>query len=339
MRDDGPRADPPTGELTLEMLTESHPDLLSRLTCSQFAGLQAGNLSWAFFAPLSARCVLVPAFVLLAVSPLSLHGQTPQQPSFEVASVKANTSGVPQTGGRLAGASFSMINETLWRLIGEAYGDGQALPRHQIVGGPGWMDTDRFDVDAVASAPLDRRTAALMLRHLLAERFKLAAHTEQRESPVLALRRARRDGALGEELRRADVDCAALAPAETPPAVSSGEQPCTMQFGFGRLSANGLTIHELATVGLSRATGRPVIDETNLAGPFRWSLTWTPDHLPRRALGTPPDQPVTVNGQSVDPNGPSLFTAIEEQLGLKLESSKGSVDVLVIDHVERPTPD
>ena len=112
-----------------------------------------------------------------------------------------------------------------------------------------------------------------------------------------------------------------------------------MQFGFGRLIGDGLTIHELATVALSRATGRPVIDETNLRGPFRWALTWTPDNLPQRAPGTPPDQPLTVNGQSVDPNGPSLFTAIEEQLGLKLESSKGPVDVLVIDHVERPTPD
>jgi uncharacterized protein (TIGR03435 family) len=178
-----------------------------------------------------------------------------------------------------------------------------------------------------------------MLRHLLAERFKLATHTEQRVVPVLALRRARRDGALGPELRHAEVDCAApRAGAETPPG-SSGDRPCVLQFGFGRLIGNGLTIHELATVGLSRATARPVIDETNLTGPFRWSLTWTPDNLPQRAPGTPGDQPLTVNGQLVDPNGPSLFTAIEEQLGLKLESSKGPVDVLVIDHVERPTPD
>jgi len=112
-----------------------------------------------------------------------------------------------------------------------------------------------------------------------------------------------------------------------------------MQFGFGRLSADGFTTNDLATVALSRVAGRIVVDQTGLRGPFQWTLAWTPDNLPPRAPGTPPDQPLTVNGISIDPNGPSLFTAIEEQLGLKLESTKGPVEVLVIDHVDRPTPD
>ena len=110
-----------------------------------------------------------------------------------------------------------------------------------------------------------------------------------------------------------------------------------MGFGFGRLTANGMTITQLATMGLSRYAGRTVIDHTGLSGPFDWTLVWTPDNLPQRAPGTPADQPVTVNGFAIDPNGPSLFTALQEQLGLKLESTKGPVDVLVIDHVEHPT--
>ena len=90
-------------------------------------------------------------------------------------------------------------------------------------------------------------------------------------------------------------------------------------------------------MGLARYAGRTVIDHTGLSGPFDWTLVWTPDNLPQRAPGTPADQPVTVNGFAIDPNGPSLFTALQEQLGLKLESTKGPVDVLVIDRVEHPT--
>jgi uncharacterized protein (TIGR03435 family) len=272
---------------------------------------------------------------------IRLQAQPPGQkpPTFEVASVKTNASGSGGTGGRLAGASFAMTNETLWRLIGEAYADPQALPRFHIIGGPNWIDADRFDVEGVAAKPLDRPQAELMLRTLLAERFKLTVHTETRQLPVLALRRARRDGAFGPQLRRSDVDCAALRAAKTTPPPSSDGPRCVMQFGFGRSSADGLTITELATVGLSRIAGRNVIDETGLRGPFQWTLAWTPDNLPPRAPGTPADQPVTVNGIAIDPNGPSLFTAVEEQLGLKLEPTKGPVDVLVIDHVERPTPD
>jgi uncharacterized protein (TIGR03435 family) len=288
------------------------------------------------------RLRAIVLFVMTAVSaswPSPLNARAQAEAKFEVASVKQNNSGDPRTGGRLAGASFSMINEPLWRLIGEAYGDPQALPRDRIIGGPSWIDTDRFDIDAVSSAPLDRSRADLMLRHLLAERFKLAAHAETREMPVFALRFARRDGALGPQLRRADVDCKALGATGTLVPPSPNGRACVMQFGFGRSAANGLTIHELATVALSRAVGRPVIDQTGLSGPFEWSLAWTPDNLPSRAPGTPPDQPVTVNGIAIDPNGPSLLTAIEEQLGLKLESARGAVDVVVIDHAEKPTSD
>jgi len=266
----------------------------------------------------------------------AVRAQPPATPTFEAASVKANTSGDGRTGGVLVGGRFSMTNETLWRLVGEAYATSEALARFQIVGGPDWINTDRFDVEAVAQSPLAREQARLMLRALLSERFKLAAHTERRDLPVYALVAARTDGKLGPQLRRSTTDCAA--PADRPqPQAPNQPAPCVMGFGFGRLAANGLTISQLATVGLSRAVGRIVVDRTNLTGPFDWTLVWTPDNLPPRAPGTPADQPLLVNGIAIDPNGPPLFTALQEQLGLKLEPTRGPVEVLVIDRVEHPT--
>jgi uncharacterized protein (TIGR03435 family) len=265
--------------------------------------------------------------------------QSPAGPSFEVASVKANKSGDARTDGILVGGRFSMLNETLWRLIGEAYAAPQALPRSRIIGGPSWIETDRFDIEGVSQGPLTRDQARLMLRALLAERFKLAIHTETRQLPVFELVLARTDGRLGSDLRRSGVDCVALRTGggPPPPPAPNQTQPCVMGFGFGRLTARGMTIAELATLGVSRAAGRPTIDRTGLVGAFDWTLIWTPDNLPPRAPGTPPDQPLVVNGLTIDPNGPPLSTALQEQLGLKLQSAVGPVDALVIDRAERPT--
>ena len=90
---------------------------------------------------------------------------------------------------------------------------------------------------------------------------------------------------------------------------------------------------------LSPSVNRVVMDRTGLTGNFDLDLQWTPERLPQPAPGTPADQPIRVNGTDIDPNGPSIFTALQEQLGLKLDSTKGPVDVLVIDHVEQPGPD
>ena len=93
------------------------------------------------------------------------------------------------------------------------------------------------------------------------------------------------------------------------------------------------------TNAIGRFVGRTVVDRSGLTGVYDLDLKWTPENLPQRAPGTAPDQPININGISIDPNGPSIFTALQEQLGLKLESMKGPVDVLVIDHIEKPTPD
>jgi uncharacterized protein (TIGR03435 family) len=268
----------------------------------------------------------------------TLRAQTAAEPSkppaFEVASVKPNTSGdgrvlmMPQPGGRL-----SLVNVPLKLMIRNAY----RLQDFQIVGGPDWMSTARYDVVAKAgTGNPSQEELQLMLRSLLADRFKLTAHPDKREMPTYAMVLARNDGRLGKELKKSDADCAGpvTAPAAPPP---PGQMPrCGFVLGFGNLKARGSTLAALAS-SLSTFAGRIVVDQTGLPGGFDVDLTWTPDNLPRPQGGG--DQPVTVNGTAIDPNGPSLFTALQEQLGLKLESAKGPVEVLVIDRAEKPAED
>ncbi len=162
-----------------------------------------------------------------------------------------------------------------------------------------------------------------MLQNLLADRFKLILHREARELPTYNLVKARSDGKLGEHLRPSKIDCAALVAAgRLPPAPEPGQdRPCVMMFGQSLVRANGLTINALATGQLSRYVNRKVVDQTNLEGPFQWSVEWASDSAP------------------ADVAEISIFTALQEQLGLKLEPTRGSVDVVVIDSVQSPTRD
>jgi uncharacterized protein (TIGR03435 family) len=155
--------------------------------------------------------------------------------------------------------------------------------------------------------------------------------------PFYAVTFAGVDKTAGPGLRASSINCEAMrgrgrgGPAPGPPGPAERPQ-CGMRMAPGQIAAGGISIAQLVLV-LSQSVQRSVIDRTALAGTFDVDLTWTPDRLP---LGPPPPG---VQPPSIDPNGPSLFTAIQEQLGLKLESDRGPVDVLVIDHVERATPD
>ena len=289
------------------------------------------------------RLLLVPMLVA------GLWAQTPPSgdaPSFEVASVKPNTSGdgFMRIGG--PPGRFNATNVPLRQLIQMAY---QIQP-FQLEGGPGWIGTDRFDIVAKASGDVPLQTAPgvpgpiqLMMRTLLADRFKLAVHHEAKEQTIYALVLARADGQLGPQLKKSATDCAALAAARgrsgpPPPLPAPGVRPqCGMMMRPGGMSAGGMPIAQLVA-SLSGNVQRIVVDRTGLTGTFDIDLTWTPDQMPQRAPGSG-DGPIQFNGVSIDPNGPSLFTAIQEQLGLKLESTKGPVDVLVIDRAEKPTED
>jgi uncharacterized protein (TIGR03435 family) len=231
-------------------------------------------------------------------------------------------------------------------LISIAYG----IQRFQLVGAPTWANSDRFDINAVAedvpiqpTPPGTENRMQLLLRSLLKDRFKLVMHNETREMPLSYLVMAREDRKLGERLRPSSVDCAALFAARAkeggpprpidPP--KPGEIPqCGMMGGFGRIAAGSVSMTNLATM-LGGLLNRPVRDRTNLTGNFELQVEYTPDQMPQ----LPPGATLPPGLTLPSPDGPSLNTALEEQLGLKLEAARGPVDVLVIDSISPPEPD
>jgi uncharacterized protein (TIGR03435 family) len=269
--------------------------------------------------------------LLLIAAPALLHGQAPSEQkslAFEVASVKLNNSGTTKSRGGPTRGHF-IQSGTLRQLIQAAYRRG-GFEQRQISGGPNWIDIDHYDIDATVDGSLsvaalylpDGKGSAglayLMLRTLLADRFKLVVHTETRQLPIYALTVVRRDNTLGAQLHKSDVDCDAVL-AETartgrpaPPRAQGQMPPCSTQTARGHIAANALSISQLAEM-LSQFADRETHDQTHLGGNFDVTLDWN-DEV-------------------------SIFTALQEQLGLKLEPSRGPVDVLVIDRVERPTPD
>jgi len=194
-----------------------------------------------------------------------------------------------------------MTNSTLKRLIMGAYGVGQ----NEIVGGPDWLDQDKFDIQAKADPSTDAETLMKMQQALLADRFKLAIRRENKVIPVYVLGIAKN----GPKLEKSG-------PGES----SSGN-------GQGHLEGRNITLAGLAW-RLGRKLDRPVVDRTGLPGEFNYKLEWTPEEeLAKRAA-----QP----GAAL-PDRPSIFVAIQQQLGLKLEPQKAPVEILVIDHAEKPT--
>lgn len=176
-----------------------------------------------------------------------------------------------------------------------------------------------------------------MLRALLSERFALTTHRETRTLPVYALVRASENGQLGPELRRSSLDCEAATPGQPrqPPPTSDPARPtCGMRIGPGQMVVGGTPVSQLTTV-LSQFVQRLVIDRTELRGPFDLHLSWTPERL----LPPGPPPPGAPPLPPVDPNGPSIFAALQEQLGLKLEPQQAPLEVVVIDRVEQPAAD
>ena len=276
--------------------------------------------------------------VLLVVTALA---QTPERlPNFEVASVKKNMSGDSRASMRTQpGGRFTATNARLKGLIAEAF--EMAIPPSlidsRILGGPDWIGTERYDIVAKSSTEFQpspdgpSRELLLMMRSILEERFKLVTHREKRELPVYELVVARADGKLGPGLHESDVDCEAIGAAmragTLPPRQPNDPPPCRLMGGPARTIAGGATMRQLAA-NLSVRQERLVFDKTGLTGRFAFSLAWTPDQIPTEA--PPPGIP------PIDPNGPSLFTALQEQLGLKLQPAKAPVEVLVIDRIEHP---
>jgi bla regulator protein BlaR1 len=275
------------------------------------------------------RVVLLATFVIGGfVARLAGQVQPVQQlPAFEVASVKPDKTG--GVGGHFGfgGEQFSATNVLLKDLIALAY---QLRPDDErIISLPDWAGSERFEIVAKAPAgtvltapnlflPSGKpATVALMVRGLLAERFHLQIHADKRNMSGYLLVMAHPDRTLGRNLVR----CSTL----------SDSRSCGVRGPGIQLAGVGISMGQLANF-LSMTLQQPVVDRTELEGGYNVTL----DYSPRGFFGPfgPP-----LSGDITSDGGPSLFTALEEQLGLKLQSTKEPVDVLVIDHVERPTPD
>ncbi len=238
------------------------------------------------------------------------------------------------------GGGFMATNATLRQLLGSAFNERPFGRAMDIIGAPDWIDSARFDIVAKAAENhvIDPdgtpRRSWLMVRSLLMDRFKLKAHRESRDAPIYALVLARPDGRLGSKLRKSDVDCRAVLEEMSKgrkPTIEPGKgPPCSIGTPPDRLVTSAITLSPFADV-LSSRVGRAVVDRTGLTGGYNAELEFTED----RSLAN------VHSGAVSNPAGgaPSIFTALQEQLGLKLESTRGPVDVLVVDHVERPTED
>jgi bla regulator protein blaR1 len=251
--------------------------------------------------PLVLACWLAPQPVAFAQSQSS-------RPKFEVASVKASDPQDPRTFMVTPpnGSRFSTTGASLKFLIGIAYEKAPA----QVSGGPSWLDTDRFEIDARPDTAVPglegyKRTK-LMLQSLLEERFKLAVHTETRQESVYELVLTKTGSKLKE--------------------VSFGVPRQEMRRGELLVTSTRLSF---VTPIFSTLVQRPVIDKTGLAGVYDFTLKFRPE--PNAAGAAAPDAPPLA-----DPEAPGIFTAIQEQLGLRLESAKGPVEILVVDHAEKP---
>jgi uncharacterized protein (TIGR03435 family) len=281
-----------------------------------------------------------PGLRLFAQQPAP-PAQPAAAPAFEVASVKPNRTATALPRFEAAPGRYSWTAFTVKSLIDVAF-QRNAFDHREAIGGPDWIDKDRFDLVVQASAGAVMSDpdgfpgpVFAMVRSVLAERFGLVAHNEVRERPVYALGVARTDRRLGDGLTRTESDCQEAVrrmTAPTPGARPPGPPPCSFGGGPGRIQGNIVSLAMLANI-LGRTVGRPVIDRTGVEGYFNVTLEYAPEAgivgpLPP---GVPPQEPPPAR------DAPSLFTAVQEQLGLKLDSTRAPVDILVIDRLSQPT--
>jgi len=309
--------------------------------------------------------ILISTLALSAII-VVLNAQDPAPVPY-VASVKRNAGGF---GGqiRIMPGNISVNGMPVRLLIRQAFGQ---LQDFQLIGGPDWINSDRFDIEAKpeGGGPMTPQVLQSVFKQILEDRFALKVHKETRELPIYALVLARSDGRLGPNLKPASEECSTRmasrgrgpAPDARGGAVRVGGPPpdgrggpgraggpggppgppdwdappvCGQRGGgFGRMRAGGATIADFAAM-ISGTAQRVVIDKTGLSGYYDIALTYTPagDQLPQ---GPPP--PGAPAPPPIDPDGPTFFTAIQEQLGLKLDNQRGPVEVVVIDSINPPT--
>jgi uncharacterized protein (TIGR03435 family) len=237
------------------------------------------------------------------------RSQDADGPAFKVASVKPNKTG--RRGGQLNTdpGRLTITNVSLRTCIKAAYG----LQNYQLSGGTAWIEDEHYDIDAKAENPVGDDQLTLMLRRLLADRFKMEFHRESKEMQGFALL----VGKNGPKLREVEL----------------------AHKGWARNEVGGIEGHETSMAHLAeilaQRLGHPVVDLTGIKGVFDLKLSWTPD--PAIFKNPAEDKESPAVDSISDPSGPSIFSALQEQLGLRLEARKVAVEIIVIDHVERPS--
>jgi uncharacterized protein (TIGR03435 family) len=259
--------------------------------------------------------------------------QDDKKPQFEVASIKP---AAPDARGmyiRTApGGRVNVTNMTLKEMIVLSY----RIQPFQISGGPAWLDSVHYDISAKPENAPKPGEVPLMLQALLADRFQLVVRRETKEMPVYALVLARKDGKLGPKLIEAkEGGCETPDPTKPPTPREPGAAPphfCGQQMMSPRsLTTVASPIANIIPM-LARMLGRTVVDKTGLTGKYDVNVEWAPDEAQMAAM--------SLDGPKPPPDaasGPSIFTALQEQLGLKLESQKGPVEMFVVEKAEKPT--
>jgi uncharacterized protein (TIGR03435 family) len=277
--------------------------------------------------------VILCVFASVVSAPATISSQPQAAPTFDVASVKPNVSNSDAGSSNGNPGTFSVVNLSLRRVIGIAYRISAPLIRDRIVG-PAWIDSSRFDITARLAQGADTNRVPEMLKALLAERFALTAHVEMRDISGYALVRARKDDQLGPQLTRSSLDCSRRDDSvsrSVGDVIRSATPTCTMASAVdangGILRGGGRTMDDLAR-NLTGQVRRTVIDRTGMSGTYDFILRWTPENFQSVAPEAGPSR-----------DGTSILTALQEQLGLKLEEERVPTEFLIIDRVERPTPD
>lgn len=285
--------------------------------------------------------------------PLPVLPGAPVDPDlkFEVASIKPydDSSGVMRM--MMQPARFEAMGLPLRLLLRQAL----RVQDYQLIGLPDWANTERYTIAAKPPDGTPSNALPALLLNLLQDRFKLTTHTESREMPAFDLVLARGDGRLGPQFKASSAECQAMIKERTaagpgrggppplpgtpggPPLFDPAKPPCgSMRTGPGIIGGGGLPMSQLVQM-LSQFAGRPINDKTTLTGLFDFALTFTPEPgLGNGPFGPPPSGAPPI---AADPGAPNLFTAVQEQLGLKMDAVRTPVDVVVVDRVERPTFD
>jgi uncharacterized protein (TIGR03435 family) len=295
------------------------------------------------------KALLTVAGVVAFITPVAVGALNPPPqtrevpapatlPSFDAVSIRQNVTAGPggRTGGAMQPERFVVQNATLKTIVRRAHGTtGQApgntldLLDQQVAGGPEWVTTDKFDINATTTGPTAPAQMRLMVQRMLADRFRMKAHWETREMPVYLLTMARPDGRPGPGLTfKSDAECA-RGRGEGPRPMPQPGEPMPppncggIQFGPGQLIAGGVPMEWLVStftnVPVITGVDRPVLDRTGLKGNFAFELKFA-----------------ALQNTNPNPDRPQFMTALQEQLGLKLDAARAPIDVLVIDSVQRP---